>query len=479
MGEFIFSKLSRCLGRIHEHVSPKYTVEERKSFGIEDEYGGITGTLRPKSIENMAAAFRGCHVIGSRFLSESLSDENLDNVNSSKDSALHLPQLAKEYWLDKDSIFCDVGSGTGFPVFCFASIDIKASVGFDIDPMQVFNSYIRYRVLQNDPNLSAALESKIYFFHGDIERMRELDEVTHVFAFVGCPNVMISLTAALARSQSIKVFCPVVPNSDALSETGLLDEIYGEEPGDRVFVLPNMTMSGGRSYKGLVIPISSRRRQNIWLRCVSRRPTKRLLFKEDSPFRPFLSALRQSGGIKALVQAEFDRMLAQTELILRPNRAVKRKMTSIASISSSKKKSKKTPSKITEEQNATMKGYSELQHERKKPTGQVPSVQIPFPNFDLSLALAVRQTELPYLMEEARESQRLSEDFRKLWKKVGILPFSMPLSIETMEIRIEFQRVRAELEGRNSVSRYIIDHSIDFQILVALEEIIQQVETLQ
>ena len=52
-------RINRTLNKIHEHVSPKYTSTERAKFGMEAEYGGITGTLRPSAISRIAQVLSG------------------------------------------------------------------------------------------------------------------------------------------------------------------------------------------------------------------------------------------------------------------------------------------------------------------------------------------------------------------------------------------------------------------------------------
>jgi hypothetical protein len=110
------SHASRCndvLSSVHEGCSPYYTSEQRKKFEIEDDYGGITGTITPGHVGRFARVL----------LTGKLEDRTV---------------LEKAYLLQKhESVVVDIGSGTGRPTFYFAGLELKCSMGFDIDSLQV------------------------------------------------------------------------------------------------------------------------------------------------------------------------------------------------------------------------------------------------------------------------------------------------------------------------------------------------------
>ena len=117
------SECNRAINSLHESAAPKFTEKERNKFGIQNDYGGITGTIQPSSINTIVKILQG-----------GISEKGIT--------------LEKAFQLkEKESIFCDIGCGTGRPTFYFGGLKLKASIGFDIDKLQVFGSCSAWSVL--------------------------------------------------------------------------------------------------------------------------------------------------------------------------------------------------------------------------------------------------------------------------------------------------------------------------------------------
>lgn len=163
-------KCNRILNGVHEACGPFISKEERQAHMLEDDYGGITGTIGPKHLERVA-----------KVLATGL-DEHGNQVLESD----YLLQVGK-------SIFCDVGCGTGRPSFYFAGLPIKCSLGFDVDSLQVLNSCLGHQELVKR---GTALISKIGFFKENALTLTSLSPVTHVYCFIGKQTATIQSPAA-------------------------------------------------------------------------------------------------------------------------------------------------------------------------------------------------------------------------------------------------------------------------------------------
>jgi hypothetical protein len=220
--------INRVVNRIHEHASPKFTSEERIAMNIQNEYGGITGTIRPSGLKRIA-----------KVLCSTLDDKYLMKRG--------------------ESVFCDIGSGTGRPTFYFATLPIKASIGFDIDPWQVFNSVNAQTLLRKTKQSAELMKATTTFFPGDVLGLRSLEPVTHAFAFLGYPDIVHSTANLIANTKTIKVFIAVVLHDRELRSAGVIEESESEE----YTVLRGMQMPGGNSYTAYVIPMTPVRRKTI------------------------------------------------------------------------------------------------------------------------------------------------------------------------------------------------------------------------
>jgi hypothetical protein len=155
-------------------------------------YGGITGTLRP-----------GAFVA----IGEMLTDP---------EHGLH-----PDFVLQRNkSIFCDVGSGTGRPSLYFACLPLRASVGFDVDPMQVEGS--QHALALANSKKDCPLICPVATFHADVLALPSLEPSTHVFAFLGYSLIVKATARLVATSSSVKVLVAVVLHEKELRDCGML-----------------------------------------------------------------------------------------------------------------------------------------------------------------------------------------------------------------------------------------------------------------
>jgi len=239
LNEGEFSKSATAINNLlrssHEHVSPKYTSKELQEYEAEGEYGGITGTLVPSSILRVAKVLTG---------------------DSSSCTTQHYTLPIERQLHEGKSVFCDIGSGTGRPSLYMSSTGIKASIGFDIDPMQVLGSLNGLKNVEAKSKRTA-LRTPVAFFQGDVCRIESLNPVTHAFGFLGYPQIVAHTAALVARSDSVQVFVAVVLHERELKATGLIDDKAD------VLMLSGMTMPGGNSYTAYVIPMTDERRKVV------------------------------------------------------------------------------------------------------------------------------------------------------------------------------------------------------------------------
>lgn len=239
---------SRCntiLGSVHEGCGPYLTTRERAKFGLDSDYGGITGTIVPRDIGRVA---------------ELLMTGKLDSS-----------VLPAEYLLVRgESVFLDVGCGTGRPTCYFAQLGLKCSLGLDIDALQVVNSTAGYGKLQSH---GMAWQCPISFFKQDCLELKSFGPVTHAYAFVGYSELAAGIARLVLNSPTLKALVLVVLKRDELRACGLLDEEDDKSP--ETIVLGGMRMGGGCSYLGLVVPITPHRRGAI-ARALKRQSVPRL-----------------------------------------------------------------------------------------------------------------------------------------------------------------------------------------------------------
>jgi hypothetical protein len=229
--------MQRCnelIGSIHEAAAPFFTSRERSEMGIDAEYGGITGTIVPSSMNRVLETMA----------------YGVDDV------------IAEEFlFRDNESIFCDVGCGTGRPSFYVAGLKIKCSLGFDIDDLQLLNCLAGYRKLSKS---KVELQCPVLMFKQDLFAVRSLDPVTHVYAFIGYTAVAKEIARLVITSSTLKLITLVVLTKNIMYENGFMCK---DEDNSDVVCFTSMRMSGGKSYMGFVIPITERRKNHI-IQCI-------------------------------------------------------------------------------------------------------------------------------------------------------------------------------------------------------------------
>ena len=300
--------VNRRLNGLHEPAMPKYTSAELKAMGVQGEYGGITGTIRPKGVQRILEVMCGAAGGGGE-------DEDVLGsaaVGGSRSAAALSPELLMR---PGESVFCDIGSGTGRPVFYAACLDLRASVGFDICSEQVRGSYHGLVRLQGGKagggsGAGGPLKAPVVLFQADVTRVADLAPTTHAYSFLGYSAIVAATSRLVARSQSVRVFACVVLHAHELRACGLLapdkkddrkddkeddnkhrgeqgatkgkgkgkagaqgeakGAVNGDEAGDNVAccdddvrVLPGMQMPAGNSYTGYVIPMTPARRRRV------------------------------------------------------------------------------------------------------------------------------------------------------------------------------------------------------------------------
>jgi hypothetical protein len=227
------SKCNLILNTLHEAVAPKFTSVERAKFADKGaSYGGITGTVSSKSIARLASTM------------------------SADPSSESEPKLATRFLLTPDSVFCDIGCGTGRPNFYFACLPIRASVGFDVDHLQADNFIPGWRKL-----LMRGVEFRapLGLFQHDMLQLRSLNPATHAFSFVGYEDFTHDIARLVVQSPSVRVLTLIVLRAKEVIESGLWDP----QTDTDVIQVPGMEMSGGRSYPAFAIPVTALRRKRV------------------------------------------------------------------------------------------------------------------------------------------------------------------------------------------------------------------------
>jgi hypothetical protein len=304
-------RISSRLLRNHEHVSVKFTPAQCREYGIENEYGGITGTLNPGAFERIARFLAGC--------AEPVT--LLHRRGGADEIRLQARRLAPEFRLEAGvSVMCDVGSGTGRPSFYFGCLPLRASFGVDIDPMLVYGSCHSLRGVERD--LPGMLRAPVCFHHGDVTKLASFGPSTHLFGFMGYPTLVKATVLLAARSAEVKVLVAVVLQKRELDGCGVLDEDLDlmADPEASVMVLPSLSMPSGRSYLGLVIPMTAQRKARVLSVMRDEETAFRKAQSDNSLAEVVQTALAKPGGFAALLERQLETQFAVSEG--RPRRAV-------------------------------------------------------------------------------------------------------------------------------------------------------------
>mmetsp|Transcript_9474 Transcript_9474/g.17865 ORF Transcript_9474/g.17865 Transcript_9474/m.17865 type:complete len:334 (-) Transcript_9474:193-1194(-) len=289
-------KINSSLHKIHEYCAPKYTDKERESLGIQGEYGGITGTLQSSAFLRLANALCGKRIDGLRFKNKPVGDDNVG-------------WLADKFTMKRgESVFCDIGSGTGRPTFYFSTLDIRASVGFDIDPMQVINSCVGEKRLLKNPETRKFIKAPTFFCQGDVLCIESLAPTTHAFGFLGYTDVINATTLLVAKTKTIKVFAVVVIHERDLRESGILEDDDTDTDGSRVLKMLNLSMPGGHSYQGFICPMTPERRKRVIARLTGRTKQPRV----DTKFSKVITDAISSVDGAAYSENVYNQLLERT-----------------------------------------------------------------------------------------------------------------------------------------------------------------------
>jgi predicted RNA methylase len=210
--------------KVHEGVGPQLTSEERALASCEGEYGGMTGTITAKSFVEVVDAM--ANRMPTRFT--------------------------------KDSVFCDIGCGTGRVTLSMSGLGIRASLGLDVDPLQVFNACAALKLLELEGK--AQQLAPTVFFHQDVSSLQSLNPVTHAYAFMAYPEFLKQVARVAARSTSLETLAVVYLRESDVAGCGIF--LKGED-ADAAH-LTGLSM-GRNQYRGVVVPMTPARRSRIFL----------------------------------------------------------------------------------------------------------------------------------------------------------------------------------------------------------------------
>lgn len=207
------------------------------SLGNKEE-GGVTGSILPSSIKQ-------------------LGDIMLLGTTSSIEKV-----LPPEYRLRKRiSVLLDAGSGSGKVVFGFSGLKLGCVLGAEIGQQQLVESIVAYDKLRAGRNDGIIFNSPMSIFPCDLHKVYSYgNHVTHVYAFIGYPDIVYSIAYACLHSPALKAIVLVAPHRDVLRSAGFID---GHKEETDVIMITGMKMSGGCAYTGFVVPITPSRLETI------------------------------------------------------------------------------------------------------------------------------------------------------------------------------------------------------------------------
>ena len=257
-----------ALRTVHEGTSPKYTSTQRgKYVGDSGEsgdstYGGITGTI------TFSGFVRVLEVMwtGSDSGAVPSSAVSASTSTSTRDSAATVTLAPRFRMRPHESVFCDVGCGTGRPTLSAAGLPLRASLGFDVDPLQVFNSCAGWRLVESrvSPSSSSSSSSSssmcpVGFFHGDAMTLATIAPVTHMYSFVGYDRIVFELARLAQVTPTVQTLAVVAVRDNEVRQSGLWDPHADTD----VVVVRGLKMPAGNAYTGFVVPMTSQRRERV------------------------------------------------------------------------------------------------------------------------------------------------------------------------------------------------------------------------
>lgn len=165
--------------------------------------------------------------------------------------------VLKKMKLDKNqSVFLDIGSGKGAPLFMASCLQIKGCIGIELDKELAQESLKILYTSKQTRTLSNALKSPIYVESGNILDYDSLGTVTHVYCFNNgmSPSTIDHIFQLVAHTETVKQFaiCQVsktIPLPISLVPT----DIY----------VHSIRSNKGEHYTMYIIPITLTRRNEI------------------------------------------------------------------------------------------------------------------------------------------------------------------------------------------------------------------------
>lgn len=216
----IAKRVNNVLRSVPEAAAPFQTSAERARSGCESEYGGMTGTIRPTSFARVISAVHALSPFGA------------------------------------DSVFCDIGSGTGrVSLTVAAAFDVRASLGFDVAPLQVLNACTGYARVAHSSKIEKL--SPTYFFQHDAFALDTIEPVTHAYAFVAYETIAHHIARLAAASTTVQVLAMVYLHAADVEVSGLV------APADTDVTKLTGLQMGARAYCGVVVPMTPERRARI------------------------------------------------------------------------------------------------------------------------------------------------------------------------------------------------------------------------
>lgn len=93
----------------------------------------------------------------------------------------------------------------------------------------------------------------------DLQKLKNLNPVTHAYVFVGYEGFVTMIAEIAVRTPSLKTLVIVTPHAKIVSTVGL----YDADDLDGAIRLGGMKMPSGVSYPAFVIPMTSQRKEKV------------------------------------------------------------------------------------------------------------------------------------------------------------------------------------------------------------------------
>ena len=244
------SSMSVCYSHIisqHEPTGCKFNNAEQVRHDLVNQYGGITGRLVCPSIMKNIHCWAG-------FPTPVTSYNNPDAI----------PQVVIpiDYQLNENSVTLDVGSGVGVFTSMSLFLNIKATIGVEIDPLVSVASMHNLRKTECLFKLANNIKVLCHISCLNmLEWYRFPDIVSHVYCFVGCGDLVLGmLYASIHSGSNLKILNLIIPHPEDYFE--FLADIPGEED-KKVFCITGGGDMQFNHFPCFVILMSNARKQ-LW-----------------------------------------------------------------------------------------------------------------------------------------------------------------------------------------------------------------------